>query len=127
MPNITCILGCGLMSYNLCCRTAVEKIPVSFSGLLQLPQALEQNFEVAANLPARPCSRGRVWVLSEKIVVEFEEKSMKKVGIIRCQQTEDLCPGTMDFKCAAKGKLAFKELGGCEVIGFVSCGGCPGK
>ena len=60
-------------------------------------------------------------------MVEFKEKSMKKVGIIRCQQTEDLCPGTLDFKCAAKGKLAFKELGICEVIGFVSCGGCPGK
>ena len=23
---------------------------------------------------------------------------MKKVGIIRCQQTEDICPGTTDFK-----------------------------
>ncbi|MDO5484518.1 MAG: CGGC domain-containing protein [Desulfovibrionaceae bacterium] len=52
---------------------------------------------------------------------------MKKVGIIRCQQTEDLCPGTTDFVCALKGKGAFEELGPCEVIGFVSCGGCPGK
>ena len=52
---------------------------------------------------------------------------MKKVGIIRCQQTEDMCPGTMDFKTAAAGKLAFEELGPSEIIGFVSCGGCPGK
>jgi predicted metal-binding protein len=52
---------------------------------------------------------------------------MKKVGIIRCQQTEDLCPGTTDFKVAAAGKLAFEPLGACEIIGFVSCGGCPGK
>ena len=27
---------------------------------------------------------------------------MKKVGIIRCQQTEDMCPGTTDFVTAAK-------------------------
>ncbi len=52
---------------------------------------------------------------------------MKKVGIIRCQQTEDLCPGTTDFKTALSGKLAFEPFGACEVMGFVSCGGCPGK
>ena len=50
-----------------------------------------------------------------------------KVAIIRCQQTEDICPGTTDFKCAAAGKGAFEGLGPCEVVGFVSCGGCPGK
>lgn len=50
-----------------------------------------------------------------------------KVGIIRCQQTEDMCPGNTDFKVAARGKLAFEEIGPSEVVGFVTCGGCPGK
>lgn len=50
-----------------------------------------------------------------------------KVGIIRCQQTEEMCPGSTDFKVAKEGKLAFAETGPVEVIGFVSCGGCPGK
>ncbi len=54
-------------------------------------------------------------------------KLMKKVGIIRCQQTEDMCPGSADFKVASSGKLAFKEYGPCEITGFVTCGGCPGK
>ena len=36
---------------------------------------------------------------------------MKKVGIIRCQQTEDLCPGTTDFVTAAKGKGSFEAFG----------------
>lgn len=52
---------------------------------------------------------------------------MMKVGIIRCQQTEDLCPGNTDFKVASKGKLAFEETGSVEIVGFVSCCGCPGK
>jgi predicted metal-binding protein len=52
---------------------------------------------------------------------------MKKAGIIRCQQTEDMCPGTMDFKVANEGKLAFESTGPVEIMGFVSCGGCPGK
>jgi len=51
-----------------------------------------------------------------------------KVGIIRCQQTEDICPGTMDFKTVKRQKGAFAEFEEpCELVGFVSCGGCPGK
>lgn len=50
-----------------------------------------------------------------------------KAGIIRCQQTEDICPGDTDFRCAKLGALAFKETGPAEIVGFVSCGGCPGK
>lgn len=51
-----------------------------------------------------------------------------KLGIIRCMQTEDFCPGTADF-------LAIKEKTGVfqgitediEIIGFTNCGGCPAK
>lgn len=50
-----------------------------------------------------------------------------KIGIIRCQQTEDMCCGSNCFKSAAEGKNAFEDIGKSEIIGFVSCGGCPGK
>ncbi len=52
---------------------------------------------------------------------------MKKIGIIRCRQTEDMCPGNTDFKVAREGRAAFEKTGPVEIIGFVSCGGCPGK
>ncbi len=52
---------------------------------------------------------------------------MAKIGIIRCQQTEDMCPGTKDFQYAAAGRDAFGQVGAAEIVGFVSCGGCPGK
>lgn len=51
-----------------------------------------------------------------------------KVGLIRCMQTEDMCPGTMDFKVMKEKKCAFEGVEGeIEIIGFVTCGGCPGK
>ena len=50
-----------------------------------------------------------------------------KIGIIRCRQTEDACPGNTDFACARDGKGAFEGLGNVEMVGFLSCGGCPGK
>ena len=51
-----------------------------------------------------------------------------KVGIIRCMQTEDFCPGTTDFQMIREKKGAFENVDGdIEIIGFTSCGGCPGK
>lgn len=50
-----------------------------------------------------------------------------KVGIIRCQLTEDMCQGNTDFKIAREGTFAFEESGPVEIIGFISCGGCSGK
>lgn len=51
-----------------------------------------------------------------------------KIGIIRCMQTEDYCPGTADFMAVKNRSGAFsgvtEEL---EIIGFCNCGGCPGK
>lgn len=56
------------------------------------------------------------------------EGRLVKLGLIRCQQTEDMC--------AAKGCLAAisKKLGSfsdvdedIELIGVNTCGGCPGK
>lgn len=51
-----------------------------------------------------------------------------KVGVIRCMQTEDMCPGTTDFKFIKNKKGAFEGVeGDIDIIGFQSCGGCPGK
>lgn len=51
-----------------------------------------------------------------------------KIGIIRCMQTEDMCPATADFQFAREKKGAFESIeGDIEIIGINSCGGCPGK
>lgn len=51
-----------------------------------------------------------------------------KLGVIRCMQTEDFCPGTGDFKAIQNKTGTFagvqEEI---EIIGFANCGGCPGK
>ncbi len=51
-----------------------------------------------------------------------------KVGIIRCMQTEDMCPGTTDFKSIRQKSGAFAGVTeDIEIVGFTNCGGCPGK
>lgn len=51
-----------------------------------------------------------------------------KIGIIRCAQTEDICPMTTCLKVAARKKGAFADIAEeIEVVGANTCGGCPGK
>lgn len=51
-----------------------------------------------------------------------------KLGIIRCQQTQDYCPGTRDFKTIRQKTGVFTGLDeDIELVGFTTCGGCPGK
>ena len=51
-----------------------------------------------------------------------------KVGLIRCMQTEDMCPATTCFKVMKDKKHAFEGIQeDIEVIGVNTCGGCPGK
>lgn len=51
-----------------------------------------------------------------------------KIGLIRCMQTEDMCPATTCFKVMKEKKLAFEGIEeDIEIIGVNSCGGCPGK
>ncbi len=51
-----------------------------------------------------------------------------KVGIIRCMQTEDFCPGTADFRVIREKSGAFSGIPEeIEIVGFANCGGCPGK
>lgn len=50
-----------------------------------------------------------------------------KLGIIRCMQTEDYCPGSRDFRTIRERKGAFMGADDIQLVGFINCGGCPGK
>ncbi len=51
-----------------------------------------------------------------------------KLGIIRCMQTEDYCPGTTDFKAVREKQGVFTGVEDeIEIVGFINCGGCPAK
>ena len=51
-----------------------------------------------------------------------------KLGIIRCMQTEDYCPGTADFRAIREKRGAIEGIAEeIELVGFCNCGGCPGK
>jgi len=51
-----------------------------------------------------------------------------KVGLIRCLQTEDMCPSVTCIKNIKEKKGAFEGIEeDIELVGVNTCGGCPGK
>lgn len=51
-----------------------------------------------------------------------------KIGLIRCMQTEDMCPSSTCFRVIKNRKMAFEGTDeDIDIIGWNSCGGCPGK
>ena len=43
-----------------------------------------------------------------------------KLGIIRCMQTEDYCPGSRDFRTIRERKGAFMGADDIQLVGFIS-------
>lgn len=51
-----------------------------------------------------------------------------KLGLIRCMQTEDVCPAATCLKTIARKKGAFSQVEDELILtGISTCGGCPGK
>ena len=51
-----------------------------------------------------------------------------KVGLIRCLQTETVCPAYKCIKAIAGKQDAFSEIKeDTTLLGITTCGGCPGK
>ncbi len=63
-------------------------------------------------------------------LMEKDEKDNKttRVAVVRCDIVSETCPGVACFKAFNKRKVHFSEYGpDTEIIGFFTCGGCPGR
>ncbi|NJD76453.1 MAG: CGGC domain-containing protein [Candidatus Methanoperedens sp.] len=63
-------------------------------------------------------------------LMEKDEKDNKttRIAVVRCDIVSETCPGVACFKSFNKRKVHFSEYGpDTEIIGFFTCGGCPGR
>lgn len=57
-----------------------------------------------------------------------KEELTTKIAIVRCDIVSETCPGVACFKAFNKRKVHFEKYGkDSEIIGFFTCGGCPGR
>ncbi|WP_135611917.1 CGGC domain-containing protein [Methanococcoides sp. AM1] len=54
---------------------------------------------------------------------------MVKIGLVRCEMASRSCPGTSCFKAIKNGTGTLEEFKDedIDIIGMVTCGGCPGR
>ncbi len=57
-----------------------------------------------------------------------KDEKTTKIAVVRCDIVSEVCPGVACFKAFNKRKVHFEEYGkDAEIIGFFTCGGCPGR
>ena len=62
-----------------------------------------------------------------RALLKKDEKTTK-IAVVRCDIVSETCPGVACFKAFNKRKVHFSEYGkDSEIIGFFTCGGCPGR
>ena len=56
------------------------------------------------------------------------EFKIRKVAIVRCERTQESCPGTSCLTSFSDRKHTFENYDEqAKLVGFFSCGGCPGR
>ncbi len=57
-----------------------------------------------------------------------KDENTTKIAVVRCDIVSETCPGVACFKAFNKRKVHFEGYGtDAEIIGFFTCGGCPGR
>lgn len=57
-----------------------------------------------------------------------DKEKPKRVAIVRCERTQESCPGTSCLTSFSQRKHTFESYDdSAELVGFFSCGGCPGR
>ncbi len=57
-----------------------------------------------------------------------KEVRSTKIAVVRCDIVSETCPGVACFMAFNKRKVHFERYGkDTEMIGFFTCGGCPGR
>lgn len=57
-----------------------------------------------------------------------KDEKTTKIAVVRCDIVSEVCPGVACFNAFNKRKVQFSGYGkDSEIIGFFTCGGCPGR
>jgi len=50
-----------------------------------------------------------------------------RVAVVRCERISEACPGYGCLTAFNDREVKFEGVGDAELVGFFSCGGCPGR
>ncbi len=105
----------------------LEKVPEHIRKMAKMgiEASVEKKGKDIVNLDDVMEAAQRFGALMEK---DEKDKRTTKIAVVRCDIVSETCPGVACFKAFNKRKVHFSEYGpDAEIIGFFTCGGCPGR
>ncbi len=105
--------------------------------LEKIPKSVRERARNSVNQKVKEKGKDRVSL--EDVLEHFEEyisfilpdkkqKQSPRIAIVRCERISEACPGTACILSWQARKVKFKEYGkDAKLVGFFTCGGCPGR
>lgn len=101
----------------------LEKIPEHVRSMAKM--GIESSVEKRGKNRVTLKDVKEAWA-SFKDLMEKDGKTTK-IAVVRCDIVSEVCPGVACFAAFNKRKVRFSDYGEAELIGFFTCGGCPGR
>ncbi|MFA4935234.1 MAG: CGGC domain-containing protein [Candidatus Methanoperedens sp.] len=112
----------------------MEWEPEAAKELEKIPEHVRSMAKMGIEMSAGKKGKNKVTLDDVKEAAEQFGSLMKKdekttkIAVVRCDIVSETCPGVACFKAFNKRKVHFEEYGkDAEIIGFFTCGGCPGR
>lgn len=108
-------------------KTALERVPGFVRSMAKRAVEKDVRSQGRSLVTAEDVARGH-----QKHIAFAEEKkdepAKTRIAVVRCETVSEVCPGVACFKAFYKRHSHFSGYGdNTEIIGFVTCGGCPGR
>lgn len=104
----------------------IEKVPIFVRSMAK--KAVENEIYKAGR---EEVAADDVLATKEKYFSFGDEKATKsktKIAVVRCETVSETCPGVACFKAFNARKIHFEPYDeNTEIVGFFTCGGCPGR
>jgi len=106
----------------------LEKVPAFVRDMAT--RAVENEARERGNeeITADDVRRSREKFISFAEEDDAKEKKPIRIAVVRCETVSEVCPGVACFKAFNGRKQNFKSYDqDAEIIGYFTCGGCPGR
>jgi predicted metal-binding protein len=115
-------------------KLSMEWEPDAIKELEKVPEHVRSMAKMGIETSVEK-KRGMIVTLSDVREAESQFRALMKndekktrIAVVRCDIVSEVCPGVACFNAFNKRKMHFAEYGkDAEIIGFFTCGGCPGR
>jgi len=116
------------MKWTAEAQKELEKVPAFIRDMASRAVESEVLERGADEVTAEDVRRSREKYISFAEEDGAKEKKKTRIAVVRCETVSEVCPGVACFKAFNGRKQSFKNYDqDAEIIGYFSCGGCPGR